>query len=185
MIAGGQMDRDELYIAPTVLTNVPVGCALLQEEIFGPLLPVVTYETIEEAIEYVEAREHPLALYVFSSSDKVVHSVIRNTTAGGMCVNDTLMHVANHNLPFGGVGEAGYGACHGRPGFVNFSHTKPVVNKPTWLDPLVRYAPYSESKLSQLRIVMSVTHVPAWLKAAAASLVVVGGAAVAASQGLF
>ena len=114
----------------------------MQEEIFGPLLPVLTYETLDEVIESVNAGEKPLALYVFAEDKAVVRRVTAECSFGGGCVNDTIIHLATSNMGFGGVGESGMGAYHGKTGFDTFSHTKSIVDKKTWLDLPMRYQPY-------------------------------------------
>lgn len=141
---GGQHDRASRYLAPTVLDEVQEGSALLTEEIFGPLLPVVTYEGIDEAIQYVRSRPHPLALYLFSEDGLVQQKVLKFTTSGGACVNDCIVHVAVPDMPFGGVGASGIGSYHGKAGFETFSHRKSVFSNPTFLDVKLRYPPYGD-----------------------------------------
>ena len=135
---GGATDRSDLYIQPTILTDVDMKSEIMREEIFGPLLPVIPVKSIEEAITFVNSRPKPLALYVFSKTSSVQKKVTRATTSGGVCVNDTLFHIANPYLPFGGVGPSGMGAYHGEHGFQTFSHSKAILTKPTWLDPSLR-----------------------------------------------
>src|SRR5690606_24977754 len=119
--SGGESSRNDLFIAPTVLDEVSKDSQVMQEEIFGPILPVMTYSEISEAIEYVNSKEKPLALYYFGKKD-VAQKVIFETSSGGVCINDTLMHISNHNLPFGGVGASGMGSYHGKESFLAFSH---------------------------------------------------------------
>ena len=111
----------------------------MQDEIFGPIFPVVTFQTTAEAVNFVTSREKPLALYYFGKSGK---QVIRTTSSGGACINDTIMHIANENLPFGGVGNSGMSSYHGKNSFDVFSHQRAVVTTPTWLDLPFRYMPY-------------------------------------------
>lgn len=113
----------------------------MQEEIFGPIFPLLTFSTTEQAIEFVNGREKPLALYYFGTTEQG-DEVIRRTSAGGSCINDTIMHIANEHLPFGGVGNSGMSAYHGRASFDVFSHRRAVVTTPTWLDLPFRYMPY-------------------------------------------
>jgi aldehyde dehydrogenase (NAD+) len=124
---GGKSDEQDLTILPTLLTSVVEGSAIMQEEIFGPILPVITYNNLQEAIDLVNRKEKPLALYVFSDSKPDRTKIIKETSAGGTCVNDVLVHIGNPNLPFGGVNNSGMGSCHGIFGFKTFSHERAVV----------------------------------------------------------
>ena len=138
---GGSTDASERYIEPTLLTDVPLTAPVMQEEIFGPVLPMIPFNDRAEAIKFIDEREKPLALYYFGKvSDG--KEVIRTTSAGGSCINDTIMHIANENIPFGGVGNSGMGHYHGRLSFDAFSHKRSVVTTPTWLDLPFRYMPY-------------------------------------------
>ena len=138
---GGATDAKERYIEPTLLTDVPLTAPVMQEEIFGPVLPMIPFNNRAEAIKFINEREKPLALYYFGKvSDG--KEVIRTTSAGGSCINDTIMHIANENIPFGGVGNSGMGHYHGRLSFDAFSHKRSVVTTPTWLDLPFRYMPY-------------------------------------------
>lgn len=145
-IIGGETVAEERYIAPTVLTDVDVESQLMHEEIFGPLLPVISVGSIAEATAFVRSRSHPLALYVFASDKSVVREVLDTTTAGGVTVNGTLMHLTNPELPFGGVGESGMGAYHGRSSVRIFQHLKPVLARGTRIDPSLAYPPYTPRK---------------------------------------
>lgn len=151
---GGTSDATTRYIAPTVLTDVAGGSPLLTEEIFGPILPVVAVDDIAEAVDYVNARPKPLALYVFSDDRATVERVIGATSSGGVTVNGTLLHVSSPHLPFGGVGASGFGAYHGRFGFDTFSHHKPVLQRRTWPDLPVAHPPYRRWKDWIVRRVM-------------------------------
>jgi aldehyde dehydrogenase (NAD+) len=126
---GGATDASELFIAPTVLTNVKPDAPVMAEEIFGPILPILTYRKLEEVPAFITARDKPLALYVFASDQRAIDAVIANTTAGGTCVNNALIHFANPNLPFGGVGPSGTGNYHGYYGFKAFSHERAVLQQ--------------------------------------------------------
>lgn len=152
---GGTADADTRYIAPTVLTGVAADDPVMNEEIFGPLLPVIAVDSLAEAIEFVQRRsrdgDKPLALYTFSQSDAENDQVIENTTSGGVCVNGTLLHFSNPNLPFGGVGESGMGALHGKFGFDTFSHRKGVHARSTMIDPSLMYPPYTAKKEKLVR----------------------------------
>ena len=142
---GGQADEATRYLAPTVLTDVQLSHPLMQEEIFGPLLPVIEVPDIDAAIRFTREREKPLALYVFSKNAEVVEQVLAKVSSGGAVVNDTIIHFAGDELPFGGVGGSGMGAYHGKASFDAFSHRKAVVLKPFWMDLKVRYPPYPSS----------------------------------------
>ena len=126
---GGQTDAQDRYIAPTILTNVKADTAIMSEEIFGPILPILTYKSFDEVAPFITARDKPLALYVFGEDDRRVDRLIAETTAGGTCVNNTLIHFLNHNLPFGGVGPSGVGNYHGFFGFKAFSHERAVLRQ--------------------------------------------------------
>ena len=140
---GGECDAAALRIAPTVLDRVTPASPVMQEEIFGPLLPVLGFDELDEAIRFVRERPRPLALYVFSEDAAAVRQVLGQLSFGGGCVNDTIMHLATHRLPFGGVGDSGMGRYHGKFGFDTFTHYKPVVSQSTHLDLPVRYPPYT------------------------------------------
>lgn len=150
VVMGGQTRPEDKYIAPTVLDRVSWDDPVMQEEIFGPILPILEYDELGEAIAQINARPKPLALYVFSNSSQVQQQVLQQTSSGGVCVNDTIMHIAPSTLPFGGVGNSGMGSYHGKAGFDTFSHQKSVMYKPFWLDLPWRYAPY-EGKLELLK----------------------------------
>ncbi|MCG8590184.1 MAG: aldehyde dehydrogenase family protein [Proteobacteria bacterium] len=141
---GGDADEGERYLAPTVITNPAPDAAVMQDEIFGPILPVLAVDNLDEALEFVNQREKPLALYVFSEDSRVEQRVIADTSSGGVCVNGTIWHIGNPHLPFGGVGESGMGAYHGHASFETFSHRKSVLTKPTRSDPKLMYPPYSD-----------------------------------------
>ncbi len=140
-VVGGEFDDKERFIEPTLLDNVSSESPVMQEEIFGPILPLVTYSTIDEAIQCINARPKPLALYIFGSKS-TKNKVLRETSSGGVCVNDTIMHIVNPKLPFGGVGNSGMGKYHGKRSFEIFSNKRAVVFTPTWIDLPVRYMPY-------------------------------------------
>ena len=148
---GGESDRTEKYIAPTVLTEVDPEAAVMREEIFGPVLPVISYRTIDDAIRFVTSRPKPLALYLFAKSAEIQQQVIGRTSSGGACINDVVMHLAVPELPFGGVGPSGMGAYHGRASFDTFSHARAVLTKSEHLDVPLRYPPFSGWKLKALK----------------------------------
>lgn len=138
---GGWTDAKEHYIEPTLLKDVDTDSPVMQEEIFGPVLPMIPFSERSEALEFIRKREKPLALYYFGKV-KEGKEFIRLTSAGGSCINDTIMHIANENIPFGGVGNSGMGHYHGKLSFEAFSHQRSVVTTPTWLDLPFRYMPY-------------------------------------------
>lgn len=148
---GGEADENDRYIAPTILTGVDPSSPAMQEEIFGPILPVLKIGDTDEAIRFINARPKPLALYVFTESDAMARDVIARTSSGGVTVNHAWLHLAVHDLPFGGVGESGMGAYHGRMSFDTFSHKKAVLTKPTLLDPSIMYPPYTSFKEAVLK----------------------------------
>lgn len=145
LIVGGQHDEATRYLAPTIVKNPPLDSRLMTDEIFGPILPMITVKDLDAAIEFVNERPKPLALYVFSNDARTQRRVLEETSSGGACVNDTIAHLSVPDLPFGGVGDSGMGAYHGRAGFETFSHRKSVMNKKTWMDVKLRYPPYGDN----------------------------------------
>ena len=145
-VTGGTGDRESRYLAPTVLAGVKPDAAVMDDEIFGPILPVLPVGDVDEAIRMVNDRSKPLALYAFSASNAVLDHVVANTSAGGVTLNHAIMHLAVPDLPFGGVGESGMGAYHGKAGFDVFTHHKPVLEKPVRPDPALMYPPYTNTK---------------------------------------
>jgi aldehyde dehydrogenase (NAD+) len=141
VVAGGATDPAERYIEPTLLANVSPSAKIMQEEIFGPVLPMLTFERREEVVKFITEREKPLALYYFGDQQSADY-VIGHTSSGGACVNDTIVHIANEKLPFGGVGNSGMSSYHGEESFKVFSHFRSVVTTPTWIDLPFRYMPY-------------------------------------------
>lgn len=154
VVVGGDTKDDERYIAPTVLVDPDLSSPLMNEEIFGPLLPVLSVKSVDEAVAFVTARPHPLALYVFAERKTVVDNVLARTTAGGVTVNGTLMHLTSPHLPFGGVGESGMGGYHGKAGVRLFQHMKPVLARGTKLDPSIAYPPYTPKKAKLFRKIL-------------------------------
>ncbi len=143
---GGHTERGDRYFGPTVLDGVSPDAPVMREEIFGPVFPVLTFGNLGEVISFVTSREKPLALYYFGSQGDYV---LRHTSSGGACINDTIMHIANGRLPFGGVGNSGLGCYHGKRSFDAFSHYRSVVTTPTWLDLPFRYMPYRFFKVAK------------------------------------
>ena len=152
VVLGGGSNPDALKIQPTVLDGVSPEDPVMGEEIFGPVLPVLTFDRVEEALEFVNARPRPLALYLFSREKRVQELFLRRASFGGGCINDTIIHLATSRMPFGGVGNSGMGGYHGGASFDTFSHRKSIVKKSAWIDLPVRYAPYSPVKDKLLRL---------------------------------
>lgn len=146
LVKGGANSDEDDTLEPTILTMVPLSSSLMQEEIFGPILPILTYSNFQEAIDLVNQRAKPLALYIFSKSTALVESVIRQTSAGGTCVNDVVLHISNPNLPFGGIGNSGTGSCHGFYGFKAFSHERGVMFQSNPDFSKLAYPPYGNKK---------------------------------------
>ena len=144
VVQGGGSDRKTLRIEPTVMDNVAFSDPVMQEEIFGPVMPLLTFDSIDEVIHRVNAMPHPLALYLFTSDKKTEKKVISRCGFGGGCINDTIIHLASTEMGFGGFGESGMGAYHGKIGFDTFTHYKSIVDKKTWLDLPMRYQPYRQ-----------------------------------------
>ena len=146
VVAGGLTSAEDRYIEPTLLDNVSADSAVMREEIFGPVLPMMEIGDVEEAINFILDREKPLAMYVFAE-EGMARRVFDHTSSGGGCINDTIMHIANEHLPFGGVGNSGMGRYHGRDSLYAFSHRRSVVTTPTWIDLPFRYMPYKLFRL--------------------------------------
>lgn len=152
LVYGGQSEPESLRIAPTVLNNITWDDAVMGEEIFGPLLPILTFDTLNEALDTVESHPHPLALYFFSEDKAAQKKVLDTCRFGGGCINDTIIHLATSDMPFGGVGESGMGSYHGRVGFETFSHYRSIVDKKTWMDLPIRYQKYTRLKEKMMRM---------------------------------
>ena len=152
IVEGGYGDMRLKKIAPTILVNVKEKSNVMQEEIFGPILPVMTYDKLADAIIYIRDHKKPLALYLFTENDKVEQDVLSQLSFGGGCINDTIIHLATSDMPFGGVGESGMGSYHGRVGFETFSHYRSIVDKKTWMDLPIRYQKYTGLKEKMMRM---------------------------------
>ncbi|MFW2383115.1 MAG: aldehyde dehydrogenase family protein, partial [Acidimicrobiales bacterium] len=148
---GGDHDAASRYMAPTIVVDPDLQSPLMTEEIFGPILPVVTVDSVDDAIRFVNGRPKPLALYPFSKDDDTIEEILRRTSSGGVCVNHTLFHFSPHELPFGGVGSSGMGRYHGQSGFDGFSNPKGVLRKPTKVETSLIYPPYGKFKTRLLR----------------------------------
>lgn len=153
---GGQTNREERFIAPTVLDNVNWNAPIMQEEIFGPVLPILSYSDIAEVTKEINARPKPLALYIFTRDTALQECILSATSSGGVCINDVFLQLAIWEMPFGGVGQSGIGAYHGKTSFDTFSHQKSVLKKPFWIDIDWRYPPYA-SKLDRFKKMISLS----------------------------
>jgi aldehyde dehydrogenase (NAD+) len=152
--SGGHFNEEKLYIEPTILNPVDWNDAIMQEEIFGPLLPVISFQNYNAALNSIVELEKPLAAYLFTNDSEEKENFTRKLSFGGGCINDTVMHLSNDHLPFGGVGSSGMGNYHGKYGFETFSHAKSILEKATWGEPNIKYPPYSEKKLSWIKKLM-------------------------------
>jgi aldehyde dehydrogenase (NAD+) len=151
IIYGGKVDRQKRYFSPTVMKDVTFEDKVMQDEIFGPILPVISYKHLSDALLEMKKLPKPLSCYVFTSENATKNRIIREMSFGGGAVNDTIMHITNSKLPFGGVGSSGIGNYHGVSGFDAFTHYKSVLDKATWFDPDFKYPPYTEKKIKWLR----------------------------------
>jgi aldehyde dehydrogenase (NAD+) len=142
MVCGGRHDIFKLRLEPTVLDDITWNDEVMKDEIFGPVLPVIEYENIEDAIKIINEHPKPLALYIFSKAHKLQREILKNTSSGGVCINDILSHITTKHLPFGGVGNSGLGSYHGKKSFDTFTHEKSVLRKSFLVDMPVRYPPY-------------------------------------------
>lgn len=153
LVCGGNFDKEKLYIQPTLLDNVNIDDAVMKEEIFGPVLPIITFNSMEGALAIIEQNKNPLAFYVFTSSSAKEKEWLSKVPAGGVCVNNASLHLTNHHLPFGGLGFSGTGQYHGKASFDTFTHKKSVMKTPTWFDPAIKYPPF-KGKLSLFKWVI-------------------------------
>jgi len=176
LITGGlaRADKATKYIPPTVIYNVTPTCPVMQEEVFGPVLSVLPVDNVDVAIKFINAKDRALALYVFAENTAVADKVITNTHSGGVCVNDTIMHLANPELPFGGTGPSGMGAHHGVWSFNEFTHFRAVMFRSSWFDNKGRYAPYNEAKLPMLKKILMGSLIPKHVKLAVQAVLFVG-----------
>lgn len=150
IVTGGNTDKSALYIAPTIIKNIRAGAAVMRDEIFGPILPVIIYNNTEEAIKIVKQHPDPLAFYLFTSDNTKVEQWISQISFGGGCINNTIWHFANHRFPFGGIGNSGIGAYHGKHSFDLFTHKKALMKTPLWFDPGIKYPPF-KGRLKQFK----------------------------------
>ena len=142
VLFGGEHDKKDLYISPTLLSNVKQSSPVMQDEIFGPILPITEFETMEDAIGWMKSKPKPLSLYVFTDDQSVQEAILRGTSSGGVCINDTVSHIVGSDLPFGGVGDSGFGNYHGKASFDSFTHYKSVLRRSFSFDSRMKYPPY-------------------------------------------
>ena len=151
VVYGGNSNRNKRYIEPTIMTSVSWEDAVMQDEIFGPILPILSFDSFSDVIQQLVQREKSLAAYLFTTSASEIQTFTKQLSFGGGCINDTLMHIANNKVPFGGVGRSGIGHYHGKFGFQTFSHLKPILYRPNWGEPSIKYPPYTASKFRWLK----------------------------------
>lgn len=154
ILVGGAYDDERRFIEPTILDGVTLDSPIMKEEIFGPLLPIITYDKLEECIDIIRSFPKPLAFYLFTERNQTVKTLLHACSFGGGCINDTIMHLVNPRLPFGGVGASGMGSYHGKKSFETFSHYRSVYNQSTLIDNPLRYMPYTKLKLNLIRKVL-------------------------------
>lgn len=154
VLYGGHFDKKNLFISPTILHDVSFNDAIMQDEIFGPILPVIRYDNLDAAIERIRSYPKPLSLYLFGSNNDEKEKIFHRLSFGGGSLNDTIMYFINDHLPLGGIGESGIGSYHGFEGFKAFTHYKSIMEKPTWFEPFLKYPPYSGWKLKILRFLI-------------------------------
>lgn len=152
IIYGGDTDRESLKIEPTLLDKITLDSPIMQEEIFGPILPIITFNDIKEAENIILQMEKPLALYLFTQNKKIEKEILKNISFGGGCINDTVMQLVSSRMPFGGVGGSGMGSYHGKYSFDTFTHKKSIIKKYTWIDLPIRYLPYDEFKMKLIKL---------------------------------
>jgi len=156
IFTGGNFNAEKRLIEPTILYNVDFKHISMQDEIFGPILPVLSFENIEDVIDEIKRRPRPLSCYIYSGNKKIAKKIISEISFGGGAINDSIMHITNSKLPFGGVGESGIGSYHGKAGFDTFTHYKSIMDKPTFFEPNFKYSPYSDKKLNIIRKFMRI-----------------------------
>ena len=139
---GGATNKEKLYIEPTLLTDISLEASVMKDEIFGPVLPIIPFTTMQEAKAIIDKHPNPLSFYIYTSDNKKEKDWLAAVPSGGSCVNNSSWHLTNHHLPFGGRGFSGMGSYHGKFSFATFSHKKAVMKTPTWFDPAIKYPPF-------------------------------------------
>ena len=150
---GGKAEKDSLFISPTILSGVSLDSQIMEEEIFGPLMPIITYNKLDEALDFIKEREKPLALYLFSYSRAAQKRMTEETSSGALLFNDCLIHHTNPNLPFGGINNSGLGSYHGKYGFDSFSHEKAILKSSSWSPFKLMLPPYTKKKRSLVNMI--------------------------------
>ena len=153
VLLGGEHDKKDLYISPTLLSNVKRAAPVMEDEIFGPILPILEFETMEDVIGRINSKPKPLALYLFTDNQSIQEAILRNTSSGGVCINDTVSHIVGSDLPFGGVGDSGFGSYHGKAGFDSFTHYKSVLRRSFSFDARMKYPPY-KTELKKIKRIL-------------------------------
>lgn len=153
---GGKIDENTRYFEPTLMSDVTFEDGVMKDEIFGPILPIISFNNLEDAIIQIKKLPRPLSCYVFTNKKSIKERVLKELSFGGGAINDTIMHISNGKLPFGGVGSSGIGNYHGKAGFDTFTHKKSILDKPTWFDPNLKYPPYTKNKIKWLRRILGV-----------------------------
>jgi len=153
VLFGGEHDKKDLFISPTLLSNVKPAAPVMEDEIFGPILPILEFETMEDVLGRINSKPKPLALYLFTDNRSVQEAILRNTSSGGVCMNDTVSHIVGSDLPFGGVGDSGFGSYHGKAGFDSFTHYKSVLRRSFLFDARMKYPPY-QGELKKMKKIM-------------------------------
>jgi len=151
---GGEINRENRSIAPTLLYNINYDDSIMQDEIFGPILPVISFNNLEDVIGKIKEREKPLSLYVYSKNKKTIKKILHEISFGGGAINESLVHYSNPNLPFGGVGASGIGNYHSKAGFDTFTHYKSILHKTSWLEPNIKYTPFTKLKMRILKFIL-------------------------------
>jgi len=151
---GGETNRENRSISPTLLHNINFDNSIMQDEIFGPILPVISFKNLEDVIEKIKEREKPLSLYVYSKNKKIIKKILHKISFGGGAINESLVHYSNPNLPFGGVGASGIGNYHSKAGFDTFTHYKSILHKTSWLEPNIKYTPFTKLKMRILKFIL-------------------------------
>lgn len=154
IIQGGRHDEEKLYIEPTLIDEPSEESKVMKEEIFGPVLPIVSFDGIDKAISYIKERDEPLALYIFSDNKEIQRKVAENTKSGGICINDTILHISNLNLPFGGIGKSGIGRYHGKASIDALSYERSIMKTPLWFNIPGRFPPYKEQSLKIIKRIL-------------------------------
>lgn len=151
---GGRYDLEGRHIEPSLLTGISFDDAIMKDEIFGPILPVIEYDDLEEVLPKVKSLPDPLACYVYTQNKSIKNRILREVSFGGGAVNDSVMHFINSNLPFGGIGSSGIGSYHGKYGFENFTHYKSILERPSWFETNIKYHPHTNAKLKIIKRIL-------------------------------